>query len=267
MPKTRNGSVIMHRIKRPQEPAAFVQYRLQHPDERNWGVFGSSTAYQTARTDLYMNQKGFCAYCEAHLPWDEELNSPRTSCVRIEHFHAKADPDPHHNWMLDWKNIMIVCMSSGRGDVRHCDARKEDVQNGAFHVDGIPPGYVFEGYILNPYEMPHECLFKFDEKTGELTPDAMTCSRVAVQGNHHATTEILVDRTIRVLNLNSKVLCRQRKAVHWEYEKRRATLRQRATKPLRELIAEEWFGNQRVLEFFTTRRCLLKGKAEPYIHD
>lgn len=255
----------MHRINRPQEPAAFLGYRLQNPAERNWDTFSSTTAYSEARKALYRNQDGLCVYCEAHLPWDEEHDEPRKGCVRLEHFHAKADPDPTHNWMLDWKNIMMVCMASGKDDARHCDARKEDVQNGEFHVDGVPPGYVFEGYILNPYEMPRERLFKFDEVTGELAPDVMVCKQVAVQGNKHATTEILVDRTIRVLNLNSRVLCRQRKAVHREYEQRRAVLRQRATKSLNDLIAEEWFGDHRIRDFFTTRRCLLKVKAEPYI--
>ena len=257
----------MHRIKRPQEPDAFLEYRLQNPAERNWDTFSSMTAYHEARKALYHNQDGLCAYCEARLPWDEEHGEPKPGCVRIEHFHAKADPDPTHNWMMDWSNLMMVCMSSGKGDARHCDARKEDVQNGEFRVDGVPPGYVFEGYILNPYDMPHECLFKFDETTGELASDVAVCNQVAVHGNKHATTEILVDRTIRVLNLNSKVLCRQRKVVHKEYEQRRASLRQRATKSLSDLIAEEWFGDHRVRNFFTTRRCLLKGKAEPYIHD
>ena len=257
----------MHRIKHPQEPAVFEQYRLQHPNARNWDEFSSTTAYQTARRNLYVNQNGLCAYCETHLPWDEEHDEPKAGCVRIEHFHAKADPDPTHNWMLDWKNIMLVCMANGKGTARHCDARKEDVQEGKYSVCGVPSGYVFEGYILNPYEMPSECLFKFDETTGELAPDVAVCNQVAVHGNKHATTEILVDRTIRVLNLNSKVLCHQRKVVHKEYEQRRAALRQRATKSLSDLIAEEWFGDHRVRDFFTTRRCLLKGKAEPYIHD
>ena len=257
----------MHRIKRPKEPVAFLKYRLDNSAERNWDTFSSTTAYREARKALYHNQSGLCAYCEAHLPWDEEHGEPKTGCVRIEHFHAKADPDPTHNWMMDWSNLMMVCMSSGKEDARHCDARKEDVQNGEFRVDGVPPGYVFEGYILNPYDMPHECLFKFDETTGELASDVAVCNQVAVHGNKHATTEILVDRTIRVLNLNSKVLCHQRKAVHKEYEQRRAALRQRATKSLSDLIAEEWFGDHRVRNFFTTRRCLLKGKAEPYIHD
>jgi hypothetical protein len=169
--------------------------------------------------------------------------------------------------MLDWKNIMLVCMAKGKHSARHCDARKEDVQEGKYSVRGVPSGYVFEGYILNPYEMPSECLFKFDEMTGELAPDVEVCNQVAVYGNKHATTEILVDRTIQVLNLNNKILCHQRKAVHREYEQRRAALRRRATKSLSELVAAEWFGNHRVRDFFTTRRCLLKGKAEPYIHD
>ena len=255
----------MHRIKHPQEPGAFLEYRLQNPAERNWDAFSSTSAYREARKALYHNQDGLCAYCEARLPWDEEHGEPKAGRMRIEHFHAKADPDPTHNWMLDWSNLMMVCMSSGRGDARHCDARKENVQNGEFLVDGVPPGYVFEGYILNPYNMPHECLFRFDETTGELAPDVAVCSQVAVRGNKHETTEILVDRTIRVLNLNSKVLCRQRKAVQMEYEQRRAALRQRATKSLSELIAAEWFGNHRVRDFFTTRRYLLKGKAEPYV--
>lgn len=259
----------MHRIKRPQEPDAFLEYRLQNPAERNWDTFSSMTAYHEARKTLYHNQDGLCAYCEARLPWDEEHGEPKAGRMRIEHFHAKADPDPTHNWMLDWSNLMMVCMSSGKKDARHCDARKEDVQNGTIHVANVPAGFAFEGYILNPYEMPNECLFRYDMKDGSLHPDDVVCNQIAVQGNKHATTATLVDSTIKVLNLSAcKHLCRQRQMVQKEYERLRASLKSEAIRANRsrdDLIAERWFGNNRTPSFFTTRRCLLKGKAEPYI--
>ena len=43
----------MHRIKRPQEPDAFLEYRLQNPAERNWDTFSSMTAYHEARKALF----------------------------------------------------------------------------------------------------------------------------------------------------------------------------------------------------------------------
>ena len=257
----------MHRIDRPLEPNSFLQYRLQNPNERNWDEFNSKSAYYDAQKVLWANQSGLCAYCEVSIPYTKDENGdkvPLPGKLRIEHFHAKADPDKSHNWMLDWNNIMGVCMAGGKGDDRHCDARKEDVQNGDIKVDGVPKGFVFEGYILNPYDMPNECLFRY-ESDGRLLPDSEVCARVAVRGNKHRSTEILVDRTIQVLNLNSVTLRRQRKAVAREYEQKRKTLRSRADRSISGLIAEEWFGNHRVMQFFTTRRCLLKGKAEPYI--
>jgi len=273
----------MHRIKRPTEPAAFLEYRKQNPTERNWDTFNSTAAYRETRKTLYHNQGGLCAYCEKSIPYGYERQNeyglldehgktqvkvPKPGHARIEHFHAKADSDPNHNWMLDWNNLMMVCMAGGEGESRHCDARKEDVQNRNVLVDGVPAGYVFEGYILNPYEMPNECLFRLEEKDGSLHADDVVCGRFAVQGNKHPTTAILVDRTIDVLNLNSKDLCRQRKAVQEEYEQKRKSLRQKATqekRSVRELVAEEWFGDNRTPSFFTTRRCLLKGQADPYI--
>lgn len=259
----------MHRIKRPHEPASFLKYRLDNSAERNWDTFSSTTAYRETREVLYHNQNGLCAYCEAHLPWDKGRGEPKKGCVRIEHFHAKADPDPTHNWMLDWNNLMMVCMSSGKGDARHCDARKEDVQNGTIHVVDVPAGFAFEGYILNPYEMPNECLFRYDMKDGSLHPDDVVCSQIAVQGNKHSTTTTLVERTIKVLNLNGcKHLSRLRQAVQREYERLRASLKSEAIRVNRtrdNLIAERWFGDNRTPSFFTTRRCLLKGAAEPYI--
>ena len=78
----------MHRIKRPQEPDAFLEYRLQNPAERNWDTFSSMTAYHEARKALFHNQDGLCAYCEARLPWDEEHGEPKAGRMRIEHFHA-----------------------------------------------------------------------------------------------------------------------------------------------------------------------------------
>lgn len=244
----------MHRLKRPSEPRQFFAYRQAHADSRNWEAFRDSSAYLEAKETLVENQYGLCAYCESQLP-------PKISDVRLEHFHKKSDPDPSHNWMLDWRNLMVVCLSAADAR-RSCDVGKDDVQMGNVKVRGLPKGYDLEGYVLNPYDMPNVCLFCFDPPTGRLAPDASACSRVTVPENRFSTVIELVDTTIAVFNLNCDQLCNIRKAIHREYEKLRKEYRHVATNSVRERIAEEWFGHGRVMSMYTTRRALLGKFAE-----
>lgn len=247
----------MHRLNRVLPPPSYHQFVANYPECRDWGFFRDSSAYKDAKAALKTNQSDLCAYCEVRLSADNGK-------VRIEHFHPKSDADVSHNWMLDWQNIIVVCF----GEWDTCDTHKAHVQEGRIVVEGVPKGMEFEGYILNPYDMPHECLFAFEADTGKLKPNSITCERVPVAGNKHKSVQDLVRATIDVLNLNAPRLCQWRKDVNREYENLRKELRQKVkNRHLRECIAERWFDGGRVLQFYTTRRILLGVYAERRIAE
>ena len=76
---------------------------------------------------------------------------------------------------------------------------------------------------------------------------------------------------INVLCLNCKTLkdARRDLAIHYKqkYQKYKEEMSRgkRAKGHIRNIIAAEWFGNGRVLSFYTARRCLLGSYAEQYI--
>lgn len=247
----------MHKLQRPSEPDSFLEYRVANPDCRDWDVFRSTTAYAEAKKTLIDSQSNKCAYCEMELPESK-------ADVRIEHFHKKSDPDPLHNWMLDWDNLLVVCLSAANVR-RSCDVAKDEVQVGNRKVNGVVAGYAIDGYILNPYEMPEICLFDYDRCTGKVSPNIAACNSVTIQGNKFSTVADLVCATIQVLNLNCETLCAIRKAVNYEYERCRRNLKENATGSIREEIARKWFGNGRVMSMYTTRRILLGKYAEQVI--
>lgn len=217
-------------------------YRESHRESRDWEAFRGTTAYSEAKDALIANQHGICAYCETRLSADRAR-------VRIEHFHPKSDISDAHNWTLDWRNFMVVCMggtnvpdkSSACGEL-HCDASKGS--------DPTP--------ILNPYEMPRELLFKLTERN-ELAPDVDICGRVGVAGAAGRTTRELVENTIRVLNLNCRELRGIRFALRRAYEKERCRLRKAPStrRSIRQIIFENWFAEGRQPSLWTTRKLLL----------
>lgn len=247
----------MHKLQRPSAPDSFIKYREANPNSRDWDAFRSTAAYTDAKNILIANQFNKCAYCEVDLPIQK-------TDVRVEHFHKKSDPDPLHNWMLDWNNLMVVCLTAA-DKRRSCDVAKDDVQVGNRKVDGVMSGFAIDGYILNPYEMPEVCLFDYDHCSGALRPDIAACKAVTIQGNKFSTVAELVDATIQVLNLNCETLCAIRKSVDLEYERYRKTLKVNATSSVRTSIAQKWFGCGRVMSMYTTRRILLGKYAKQVI--
>lgn len=252
----------MHRIDYASEPPAFARYREMHPRMRDWNAFGSvllsgldpsvkektKTLKEHIADALARNQNELCAYCEMRLP----LKGDR----RIEHIHPKSDISTDHNWMLDWKNLLGVCHGGKSNNMwksdepeLHCDASKADDKTA----------------ILNPYLMPSACLFALDRKTGELNPDEDACHVVEAGGASSVSMCDIVRNTIRILNLNCRRLCELRKSVIKRYKQRYQIEQKTARGSVREIIAKDWFGNNRVMEFYTTRRCLLGAKADPYI--
>ena len=252
----------MHRIDPPHEPSAFAKYRGKHPESRDWDAFGSvrlscldpavenemKTLKEHVIDILAENQKGLCAYCEMKLP----DNGDR----RIEHFHPKSDMSTEHNWMLDWQNLLAVCHGGKSNKVwatipaeLHCDAYKGDSRDP----------------ILNPYSMPKECLFILNRSTGELKANEEACKHVEVCDNPLSSTEKLVEQTIRVLNLNCRVLCDLRKSLCQAYKRIYQKEQKTATGSVRDIIARKWFGGGKIMELYTTRRCLLGCKVDQYL--
>lgn len=232
----------MHRIDRPTEPHQMRVYREANRESRDWEAFRGTAAYGVVKDELIANQHGICAYCETRLSADRAK-------VRIEHFHPKSDVSDPHNWTLDWRNLMAVCMgganvpdkSSAYGEL-HCDANKGS--------DLTP--------ILNPYEMPTELLFDLTERN-ELVPDVHACARVGVAGAAGRSTRELVENTIRVLNLNCRELRGVRFALRRAYENERRRLRNDPSthRSIRQIISENWFAEGRQPSLWTTRKLLL----------
>ena len=272
----------MHRIERiKNEPASFRKYREKYlknhsspnvkPNPReDWEVFGSVLLSQyekkyhnlkggKAKTlkeyviDLLAeNQYGLCAYCEAKLP----LGGDR----RIEHFHPKSDMTTNHCWMFDWDNLLAVCEGGASNLV--CEVADDESGRTELHCDAAKGSK--QDSILNPYTMPRGCLFSFDDKTGELSVNVEACKNAEVDVQ-------LVRNTIDVLFLNCKTLkgARRDLAIHYKlkYQKHQDEMSRgkMAKGPIRKIIAEEWFGNGKVLSFYTVRRCLLGRYAEQCI--
>lgn len=251
----------MHRIEHPVRPDCMEPHFLKGRGIEDWEQLRDAESgrfYKEVKAILVKNQYRICAYCESQL-------SSRDEDIRVEHFHPKADKNEVHNWGLDWDNLMAVCCSGAILDCR-CDVNKQHVQEGFVKITGVPAGPAIEGYILNPYEMSWENLFSFSQESGELGVNRAVCKKVYIRENRFGSVAELVDRTIEVLNLNCGRLCRSRRSVAAEFEKLRAILRKRGfKKSIRDEIAERWFGGGKVLSYYTTRRCLLKGRAEKYI--
>lgn len=266
----------MHRIERPKEPSPFRKYRdaylESHPwpevrpnPKDDWDAFGSVllSDYDPTHRDcegegrkklkdlvietLSDNQHGLCAYCEEKLP-------PRGD-RRIEHLHPKSDVTTEHCWMFDWENLLAVC-AGGKSNNVFLDSNVEQ------HCDGSKGESLTT--ILNPYTMPRQNLFTFESSSGKLSADVDMCNRAHIEVQ-------LVKDTIDVLQLNCTTLKghRQDLALHYKQEYKKVMKEMQAGKrakgSVRSVIAKRWFGNGQVPVLFTTRRCLLKGKAEPYI--
>ena len=227
----------------------------ENPDCKDWDSFRNNNPklYQKLKRTFFSQQSFLCAYCEEKIPEDELFKQ------RIEHFHPKSDRSVENNWTLDWNNMLGVCLGGSKEYPieLHCDASKE--QNLTHDT--------YEGFMLNPLNMPEECLFIVDRSTGKLLVDENTCLRVTIANNHFSTVKELVDNTIKILNLNCDRLNEKRKKVIAEYEKMRKELRQKHFKGSIRTgteIARRWFEHN-IPSFFTTRRFLLGSYAEKYI--
>ncbi|WP_163370119.1 retron Ec78 anti-phage system effector HNH endonuclease PtuB [Endozoicomonas acroporae] len=251
----------MKKISKSAEPDALTEFRQQHPDAQ-WREFRDNGPYANIKQTIFEDQGHLCAFCEVELPAD------RPSHQRVEHFHPKSDQsNPAHNWALDWNNMIGVCMGGSKQnsyptpDNLSCDAHKD------YLINTRKLSEACEGYVLNPLRIINTpCLFKFDKRTCELSPDPEACARLADVDNQYESLVQLVEETIRILNLNCARLVDDRKKVFYHYERLLKQARSKGLNPrqYKAKLAEQWF-RSRWPSFFTTRRILLGQAAEEWL--
>jgi len=231
----------------------------QHYPENNWDDFYNTSDYKEIKTLIFSEQGGLCAFCENEIL---EIHKQR-----IEHFHPKSDKtNSNHNWALDWKNVIGVCLGGSDVDKSvhplpanlSCDAYKD------YLITTKKLSEICEGYLFNPLHLPaFPCLFDFDKRTGELKPKE-DYAGIEFENNQYGSTAELVAKTIENLNLNCDRLNQQRLRVFWQYEKEIQKAREKQDRQFKSKLAKHWFQKQ-WLPFFTTRRILLGNHAENYL--
>ena len=249
--------------KMQTEPISFRSYRLANASERNWDSFRHSAprAYNDLKRQLFQEQGELCAYCEEYVPENQR---------RIEHFHPKSDTASSHNWTLDWRNMLGVCMGGERDKYYprpvnlSCDSYKNHL---------IVSGKLSEQCdydLVNPYNLRSGVnLFCFNPVTGEITPNEAVCKSIPtlINGQTKPTLDLVRD-TICILNLNCARLKDKRKKINQELQRWLSTQRQNhySASQAKRKLAKHWF-SKKWPNFFTTKRCLLAHYAEEFLSN
>jgi uncharacterized protein (TIGR02646 family) len=261
--KTDNGKWALKKINKSSSPNNLTRYAQIHPQD-NWDDFRASNQgadYQEIKALIFSDQGHICAFCE------NAIYDFHQQC--IEHFHQKSDnQSAHHNWALDWNNVIGVCSGGRDVDKSHfslpanlsCDAYKG-------HLITINKLSIHcEGYLLNPLQLPaFPCLFDLDKRTGELKPKT-DYDHIGIENNHYDSLSEMVEKTIENLNLNCDRLNQQRLAVLKQYNQEIKKARTTNNIQIHLQLAERWF-RQKWPSFFTTRRILLGDHAETYLEN
>lgn len=200
------------------------------------------------RKTLASDQKGLCAYCEMSL---HENNRS------VEHFIPCNQSTKENNHDLDWQNMLAICLPPG-------GMQDEDLENPQLLKD-LPccgqkkGGFMPDGRLLNPLNLPTLRLFKFSSKDGEIRPDEIACLKSGILIEN-------VQFTIDTLELNVQRLKNLRLAVIDEINKELddETI---DINDLEEKIAAEYFGHgtDNWPPFFTTLRWVLGAGAERHL--
>lgn len=242
-------------------PNLLTEFAQTNPNA-TWDDFRNNArqSYDELKQKILSEQGGLCAYCEKKLPNDRLKQ-------RIEHFHNKSDRGNSHNWALDWKNVLLVCLGGSTKEDKDkykpehlsCDAHKEQIKE-------LPNAC--EGWYLNPYQIRTIArLFDFEKATGKLIINCDACQELANDNlpNYYGSDWcLLAEETIRILNLNCQRLCDDRLKVLQEYNRLVKQYRERNDKQGFEKISKSVF-SQKFPSFFTIWRSLLGKHAEKYL--
>jgi len=233
----------MKHITKNNQPGELVKFQRENREQynrRDWDFFYNNcpASYDSVKDQIFKDQHRLCAYCEELI--DE------TGKQRIEHFHPKSDGTKGTNWCFDWDNMLGVCLGGSQ----------EDIHPKQLHCDAVKGNKIYDGEILNPLDMPKDCLFEIERTTGKLKANSEICKKASVKDNRFGSVEKLVENTIQVLNLNCDTLIKKRMQVIKEFERLRTDLRRKGIAvSAREEIVKRWF-SKKAPSFFTTRRIL-----------
>jgi uncharacterized protein (TIGR02646 family) len=236
-------------LKSP-EPEELKNYKKRFSSQfKRWNDLKKNKETLNAiRKTLASDQKGLCAYCEMSL---HENNRS------VEHFIPCSQSTKENNHDLDWRNMLAICLPPG-------GMKDDDLENPQLLKD-LPccgkkkDGFIPDGRLLNPLNLPTLRLFKFSSKDGEIRPDEIACLKAGIPIEN-------VQFTIDTLELNVQRLKDQRLAVIDEINKELddETI---DINDLEEKIAAEYFGNgiDNWPRFFTTIRWVLGAGAERHL--
>lgn len=249
----------MKNVFKSPEPEDLKNYKNKNASQfRSWKNFKRTGNYNSVRETLVMDQKGLCAYCEIDL-------HPSDRCV--EHFTPRHQSTRENNYDLDWQNMLANC----RGGMENIDVFEEENErrisqppNRVACCSAAKDGFIPDGKLLNPLELPISRLFRFSSLDGEIRPDENACENAAIPVEY-------VQFTIQKLALNVQRLKNERVAIIAEINQELDERDDGIINPilLKKQIASERFGDgQRDSPaFFTTIRWVLGKGAEEHLLD
>ena len=232
---------------------------------RNDALHDGKNAYDSIVARLEADQGGICAYCEIKIS--------RTSyTTRVEHFVPKALQHPKHpkfNWTLHWYNLMGVC--NGGTELRsatghYLEPVKENVSCDAHKERALRP-VNSHGWLLNPLALPSMIpLMKIHRFTGHWIVDKANAGTTRWAGSKYVSTEVLVEKSIEILNLNCPRLIRSRLKVLHNLEREIKLARDAKLDPAVYMVNIcKRYLSPRYSEFFSVYRSRLGADAEAYL--
>lgn len=249
------GSLKLKRTNKSAPPNKLTEFFDANPNA-SWDEFRDSNGsidYNDIKGLIFQDQEELCCYCEksvANLDFYRKV---------VEHFHPKSDlTDPSINWALDWFNLLGSC--PGGADEKSSYQLPENLS-----CDAHKGKYLSTDRLLNPLEiLISPPLFRFRNRDGSLLPNREACEVFVPEKNAFDTTLELVLNTLEVLNLNCYRLKSQRLEIFYHHQMIVKKAREDNNGDRLDQLAHQWFSGK-MLDFFTTRRCLLGQRAEQYI--
>jgi uncharacterized protein (TIGR02646 family) len=251
----------MKNVFKSPEPEELKKYKKRYASQfKRWkdDLQGNRKAYNSVRETLAIDQRGLCAYCEIDL-------HPSVRCV--DHFIPRHQSTRENNYDLDWQNMLANC----KGGMENIDISEEEIErrisqppNRVACCSAAKDGFIPDGKLLNPLELPTLRLFRFSSLDGEIRPDENACENAAISVEY-------VQFTIQKLGLNVQRLKNERVAIISEITEELDKRDDGIINPilLKKQIASERFGDGKDdwPAFFTTIRWVLGKGAEDHLLD
>ena len=248
----------MKNVLKSPEPEELRKYKKRYASQfPRWeNLQQNKKSYNPTRDTLISDQKGICAYCEIDL-------HPKDRCV--EHFIPRNQSTRENNYDLYWQNMLVNC----KGGMENVDISEEENERRISHTpnrvaccSSSKGGFIPDGKLLNPLELPTLRLFRFSSLDGEIRPDENACKNAGIPIEY-------VQLTIQKLGLNVQRLKNERVAIISEINQELDDRDDGLINPilLKKQIAAERFGDCKHdwPAFFTTIRWILGEGAENHL--